>query len=148
MLKQTRLLSTFSIRSAMHSKFIYRHFPRATPNSPSWLAAEAAEVAGAEGLFWEMHGRLLHYNGPLDRASLKQVASNLPLDVDDFELKLEGQKYHFLVEADFKSAVSYGVRSTPAFFINGHMHDDFWDYETLGEALKRELEWDSGLANA
>lgn len=129
-------------------KFIYRHFPRATPHSPSWLAAEAAETAGVAGLFWEMHRRLLHHDGPLDRAALKQVACYLPLDLDDFEHTLDSRRYQFLVEADFKSAVTYGVRNTPTFFINGQMHDDFWDFETLGTALKREQEWDRGLVCA
>ena len=39
-------------------RFVFRHFPLAQAHPHARLAAEAAEAAGAQGKFWEMHDTL------------------------------------------------------------------------------------------
>src|SRR5579872_5484808 len=52
-------------------RLVYRHFPRETAHmTPSHRAAEAAEAAGRQGKFWEMHAHLLENQSALDDASL------------------------------------------------------------------------------
>jgi protein-disulfide isomerase len=43
------------------------------------------------------------------------------------------------VREDFQSGLQSGVNSTPTFYVNDVRHDDYWDAETLGEAIQRSL---------
>src|SRR5581483_4669149 len=61
-------------------RLIYRHFPQETKHSISARAAEAAEAAGAQGKFWEMHAHLLENQNALDDANLIAYATMLGLD--------------------------------------------------------------------
>lgn len=117
-------------------RFVYRHFARETPHSVSERAAEAAEAAGKQGKFWEMHHHLLANQNALDEASLLAYATLLHLDVPKFAADLEAHTFAGRVQEDLHSGVASGVRSTPTFFINGIRHDDYWDLDTLRAAIE------------
>lgn len=117
-------------------QLVYRQFPQETPHSISERAAEAAEAAGAQGKFWEMHVRLLENQHALDDANLIANATLLGLDAQRFAADLEAGTYRGRVREQFESGVASGVRSTPTFFINGVRHDDYWDTETLLAAIR------------
>jgi protein-disulfide isomerase len=117
-------------------RLVYRHFPREVRNSVSERAAEAAEAAGAQGKFWQMHEHLLQNQHALDDASLVVYANYVGLNTAQFTKDLEAGTYQSVVRSQFQSGVESGVRSTPTFFINGVRHDDYWDADTLLEALK------------
>jgi protein-disulfide isomerase len=117
-------------------RFVYRHFPRQTPHSQAERAAEAAEAAGGQGRFWEMHAHLLRNQDALDDRSLLAHADALGLDVGRFTAELTGDAYKPLVRRQFEMGRDSGVRSTPTFFINGIRHDEFWDVETLLAAIQ------------
>jgi len=57
--------------------------PRYTPHAQN--AAEAAETAGAQGRFWEMHDILYENQDALDDASLREYALMLELDMERFD---------------------------------------------------------------
>ena len=118
-------------------RLIYRHFPRETAHSPSQRAAEAAEAAGRQGKFWEMHHLLLQNQEALDEANLLAHATRLGLDTRQFAADLENHTFAERVLGDLHSGVAAGVRSTPTFFINGVRHDDFWDIDTLRLAIEK-----------
>ena len=42
--------------------YVFRHFPIAAKHPNALLAAEAAEAAGAQGRFWEMHDLLCEHS--------------------------------------------------------------------------------------
>ena len=116
-------------------RFAFRHFPLAEMHPRALSAAEAAEAAGAQGRFWEMHD-LLYTNQPaLEDADLLAYASALGLDVRRFVDELAEHTWEARVREDFMSGVRSGVNGTPTFFINGVRHDSGWDVETLIEAL-------------
>ncbi|HLV80766.1 MAG TPA: thioredoxin domain-containing protein [Chthonomonadaceae bacterium] len=118
-------------------RLVYRHFPRETANSPSQRAAEAAEAAGKQGKFWEMHRHLLQNQNALDEANLLAYATALSLDTRQFAADLESHVFAERVLEDLHSGVAAGVRSTPTFFINGIRHDDYWDIQTLRLAIEK-----------
>ncbi|HZT42711.1 MAG TPA: thioredoxin domain-containing protein [Chthonomonadaceae bacterium] len=118
-------------------RLIYRHFPRETAHSPSQRAAEAAEAAGKQGKFWEMHRHLLQNQDVLDEANLLAYATAMGLDTRPFAADLENHTFVERVLEDLHSGVAAGVRSTPTFFVNGVRHDDFWDIDTLRLAIEK-----------
>lgn len=118
-------------------RFIYRHFPRQEPHSPSQRAAIAAEAAGRQGKFWQMHEHLLHHQDALDEASLLAYASIQGLNVRQFTLDLRAQAVADSVRAQFNTGIDAGVRSTPTFIVNGQRHDGDWDADSLLSAIRR-----------
>src|SRR5579872_6337659 len=118
-------------------RFVYRHFPRVQMHSASQCAAEAAEAAGAQGRFWEMHRLLFEHTHELNDATIALCAATLLLDMGRFFHDLRHHVYAARVREDFQSGLRSGVNGTPTFFINGIRHDDYWDTDTLLAAIER-----------
>lgn len=118
-------------------RFVFRHFPMTTVHPHAELAAEAAEAAGSQRRFWEMHDTLFANQQRLDGPSLLAYASALGLDIDRFDSEVAGHMHLPKISEDFMSGVRSGVNGTPTFFINGIRHDGGWDYASLIEALQR-----------
>src|SRR5208337_2508529 len=66
-------------------RFVYRHYPLREVHSHAELAAEAAEAAGAQGRFWEMHAMLFENQMHLKAKSLRQYAGKIELDLARFD---------------------------------------------------------------
>ena len=116
-------------------RFVFRNFPLNESHPHAQHAAEAAEGAGAQGRFWEMHDSLFEHQRALDDAHLVGYAKALGLDPVAFEQDLRAHTHKARVRQDFVSGVRSGVNGTPTFFINGVRFDDSWDPDTLTEAL-------------
>ncbi len=99
-------------------------------------AAEAVEVAAAQGMFWQMHDTLFEHQQALDDASLVEYALNLGINMPRFLWKFSEHVYASRVQADFHSGVESGVTGTPTFFINGVRLHDGWELDTLLAAIK------------
>ena len=112
-------------------RFVYRHFPRTNEHPHAHLAAEAAEAAGAQGQFWEMHDLLFEHQSALELDDLVGYAARLGLDTDRFRRELETHAYHDRVYEDVRSATHSGVHGTPTFFINGVRHEGRWETDEL-----------------
>ncbi len=117
-------------------QFVFRNFPLTQVHPHAEKAAEASEIAAAQGKFWEMHDVLYENQNSLDEASLKDYAEQIGLDADEFAADLDGGKYEEKVRADFMGGVENAVNGTPSFFINGERLDGSWDYESLLDALQ------------
>jgi protein-disulfide isomerase len=102
---------------------VFRNFPLTTVHPHAQLAAEAAEAAGAQNRFWDMHDTLFENQHALDADSLLEYAASLDLDVDAFANDLTTRRFADRVREDFLSGVRSGVNGTPTFFINGERHD-------------------------
>jgi protein-disulfide isomerase len=124
-------------------RFAFRHFPLATIHEYAEGAAEAAEAAGAQGKFWQMHDMLFENQPALDFESLVGYAEELGLDVERFATDLENQVHAPRVREDFISGIRSGVNGTPTFFINGVRHEGSFDLETMLEAIQARMQ---GLA--
>jgi protein-disulfide isomerase len=121
-------------------RFVFRHFPLAQIHPHAERAAEAAEAAGAQGRFWEMHDLLYENQRTLDDAYLLRFAEVLRLDTERFALELEEGTHRERVREDFMNGVRSGVNGTPTFFINGVRHNGSWELESLLAAIERASE--------
>ena len=116
-------------------RFAFRHFPLTEIHPDAWRAAEAAEAAGAQGSFWEMHDALYANGGRFGEADLAALADRIGLDVDRFRTELAAGAYADRVQRDVDSGRALGVSGTPAFFVNGTLHNESFDARSLVEAL-------------
>ena len=120
-------------------RFAYRHFPLTQIHPHSYQAAEAAEAAGAQGRFWEMHDTLFENQDRLGLRDLIAHADALGLDLDRFVTDMRNDTYAARLREDFMSGIRSGVNGTPTFFVNGIRHNGNWDVESLLEAVRAEL---------
>src|SRR5690606_26626032 len=60
-------------------RYVFRHLPLADVHEHAQLAAEAAEAAGAQGRFWEMHDLLFSHQDALEPEDLLSYARALDL---------------------------------------------------------------------
>ena len=121
-------------------RFVFRNFPLSTIHPHAEGAAEAAEAAGAQGQFWEMHDWLFEHQDALEPNDLVEAATTLELDVNQFTADLLQRRFAPRVREDFMSGVQSGVNGTPTFFINGLRFDGEWDYDSLLDAVRQAAE--------
>ncbi len=126
-------------------RFVFRNFPLAELHPHARLAAQAAEAAGAQGRFWEMHDMLFEHQDALEPQDLIGYAKSLGLDVPRFERDLKAGMYAKKVRDDFRSGVRSGVNGTPTFFVNGERYDGSWANEkafisALRDAARQAVE--------
>jgi protein-disulfide isomerase len=117
-------------------RLVFRHYPRSGVHPHAEQAAEAAEAAGAQGRFWEMHGLLFSHQNALGTKDLFSYAKQLSLDEKRFHKELKARLYEDRVREDFRRGVANGVYGTPALFINGVRYDGEQDSATLLARLK------------
>jgi len=120
-------------------RFAFRHFPLTDVHPHAFAAAEAAECAGAQGKFWEMHEKLFEHQAHLDRKHLVRYADELGLDVARFSAELDDEVYRQRVLEHLESGQRSGVRGTPGFFLNGRVVDVSFGLHNLLEAVEKAL---------
>jgi protein-disulfide isomerase len=118
-------------------RFVFRHFPLTQIHPHAEAAAEAAEAAGSQGRFWEMHDLLYENQQVLDSWHLVGFAEQLGLDAVRFARELQAHEHHDRVREDFMSGVRSGVNGTPTFFIDGVRHDGSWEFAPLLATLEQ-----------
>lgn len=101
---------------------VFRHFPVRSSHPRAWPAACAAEAAGLQGRFWEMHESLFADQAHLDDPHLWARAEALGLDVERFDADRRGDPVLSRVRHDFRGGVRAGVVLTPTVFIDGRPH--------------------------
>lgn len=119
--------------------YVFRHFPIRTSHPNAQRAAEAAEAAGAQGKFWDMHDKLFENQDNLSDKSLLTYAAEIGLDVERFKREMEDKVYTRKIKEDFRSGVRSGVNGTPTFYINGERYDGPWDVESLVEEIEKPI---------
>jgi protein-disulfide isomerase len=103
--------------------FTFRNFPLTNSHPHAERAAEAAEAAGAQGRFWEMHDLLFENQDSLEIQNLTEYASALDLDAQQLVGEVLSRVHLARVREDFQSGARSGVNGTPTFFINGVRYD-------------------------
>lgn len=119
--------------------FAFRHFPLRDPHPHAELAAEAAEAAGAQGRFWPMHDLLFEQQQHLDEQHMFGWAAKVGLDLPRYRNEMTDHVYLQRVQEHVQSGRLLGVRSTPAFFVNGAFADVSFGMQHLHEAIDRAL---------
>jgi protein-disulfide isomerase len=120
-------------------RFVFRHFPLTQLHPHALLAAEAAEAAGAQGYFWEMHDMLFQNQQNLEASALLTDAADLGLNMGRFTRDLQEHRYLQKVRGDFIEGVRSGVNGTPTFFINGERHNGTYTAEALLAAIEQRV---------
>ena len=117
-------------------RYVFRHFPVAGKHPHALRAAEAAEAAGAQARFWEMHDLLCERSPALDAFHLERYAQELGLDVERFAREMSAHVYLEKVREDLRSGVESGVTRTPTFFVNGVQYRGEEDLDGLLAAIE------------
>jgi len=119
--------------------FVYRHFPLKQHQNAE-PAAWAAEAAGRQGKFWEMHD-LIFENQKIwsDQKNAEELfikyAEALSLDMAKFKEDVGSKEINEKVESDYQSGLRAGVDSTPTFFLNGKRIQNSQNYEEFKNAV-------------
>jgi protein-disulfide isomerase len=100
-------------------RLVFRHYPQSSIHPHASAAAEAAEAAGEQGKFWEMHEALFKHQKELGELDLSHLALTLGLEIYKFETSRTRDEHRRRILADFEGGAQSGVRGTPTFFING-----------------------------
>ncbi|MEO6315281.1 MAG: thioredoxin domain-containing protein [Chitinophagaceae bacterium] len=117
--------------------FVFRNFPLKESHPHAYGAAMAAEAAGKQGKFWEMHDLLFENQGMLSEKLFISLASNLGLDKVTFLKDCKSEALAAIIESDFESGIRSGVNGTPGFFVNGvHVLNYDGTYQSLLDAVK------------
>jgi NhaA family Na+:H+ antiporter len=103
-------------------RVIFRNFPLAV-HAHAREAALAAEAAGLQGRFWEMHDLLYREQSVWSkagdaRALFNAYAGILGLSVERFEKDMAGDKAEARVKSDQQRGATLGVQNTPTIFLN------------------------------
>ena len=118
-------------------RFVFRHFPLRSSHPHALAAAKAAEAAGEQGRFWEMHDRLYQRQTELTDADLERHARELGLDVERFRRSMGERAHEVRIRDDLASAAQSGARGTPSLFINGEPYEGPLERDELFTAMAR-----------
>jgi protein-disulfide isomerase len=121
-------------------RVIFRHFPQHSVHPHASAAAQAAEAAGSQGKFWEMHQALFKSQRGLADLDFTHLALRLGLDPYKFERDSETRAFARRVRDHHEGGVQSGVKGTPTFFINGRRHQGKKDLPTLLAAIDLALQ--------
>jgi len=105
-------------------------------------AAEAAEWARDQGIFWPFHDAMFDDPKSLDADSLASLATRLGKDGADLSKALASRKYRDRVGLAQHEGRRAGVLGTPTLFVNGRRHviPDYSD-TVLEFVLEDEEDW-------
>jgi cyclophilin family peptidyl-prolyl cis-trans isomerase len=122
-------------------RIVYRHFPLPEIHDKAQLAAEAAEAAGAQGKFWEMHELLYNtyaqwvsLSPDAFRARLEEYARQIGLDLRQFSADLSRGKFTPQIQEAYHTAMGIPVPGTPFVLYNGEPYQgplSHWAFDTL-----------------
>jgi protein-disulfide isomerase len=113
-------------------RVVYKHLPLAM-HPMARVAAIAAEAAGRQGKFWEMHGAIFATQDSLAEDLIVGHATSLGLDLKRFASDRQDPVLVKRVDDGRAEALALGIAGTPAFFVNGrpfHLNRSLDGFET------------------
>lgn len=104
--------------------FQFRHYPLVEIHQNALIGAKAAEAAGLQGKFWEMHDALYtnqqEWSGSTNpQPFFEKYAKTIELDLERFKSDMKSDSVNATVQADRGEAKKQGYSGTPAFVLNG-----------------------------
>ncbi len=118
-------------------RYVYRHFPLRRQHPNAIHAALAAEAAAEQGKFWEMHHMLFSNQHSLDEEDLLANAEALELDMMQFNLALGAESTRKIIEANRRSGLESGIRSTKNLFIGDDLYRGEYTVESIRTVIER-----------
>lgn len=125
--------------------FVFRNFPLDAIHPNAHISAEAAEAAGKQGKFWEMHDMLFERQNEWSTASapldifVGYATAIGGMNVDEFRQEVSQRIYADVINTDYKDGQAVGVNSTPTFFINGVKEASVPSFNDLKAKIDAEL---------
>lgn len=126
--------------------FYFRNFPLTQIHQNAMMGAEAAEAAGAQGKYWEMHDALYDNQKewgelPASDAETKILgyAKGLGLNTDKMKSDIDNEQYKQVIEQDMADGNALGINATPTLYINGTQVQGGYDYATIRDAINAAL---------
>jgi cyclophilin family peptidyl-prolyl cis-trans isomerase/protein-disulfide isomerase len=118
-------------------RLVFRHYPLSVHDKAA-LATQAAEAAGLQGKFWEMHDLLFEKSSEWIDLTVADFqdwligqAPGLGLDVDQFTSDLTSTAMVKLAKEAFDKNLAIGMPGTPFIMINGRYYNGLLDYGNL-----------------
>jgi protein-disulfide isomerase len=121
---------------------VFRHFPLRQTHRQAQLAAQAAEAAGQQDKFWEMHNILYERQDDWsDNSGARDMfigyAEELGLDRARFEADIDSSEVADKVNQQYQSGLSAGVDATPTFYLNGEKLQGYRTYDDFSERIRQ-----------
>lgn len=121
-------------------KVVFRHFPLTQIHQNAVLGAKAAEAAGLQGKFWEMHEMLFDKQEEWSKGMnahdfILTYATTLGLNTKKFSEDLKSEAIEEKIMAEYKEGVKLGVQGTPTFFLNGKKIDNPSSLENFNKLI-------------
>jgi formate-nitrite transporter family protein len=118
-------------------RYTFRNFPSPVLRPNPHHAAEAAEAAGVQNRFWEMHDLLYDHQPALSDKHLKLYGTRVGLNMERFNQDMMLHTFALRVHEDVLSAGQSGVSTTPSFFINDSRYLGPCDFAILRSHIKQ-----------
>jgi len=128
--------------------FVFRNFPLVSIHPNARAAAAAAEAAGLQGKYWEMHDKLYESQQSWNTANATDrvaifagYAADLGLDANVFKTDIASNQVNQKISYDQAIGKKVDITGTPTFFLNGKTIDqETWvDQQKLDDAFAAEL---------
>ena len=120
-------------------KLVFRHFPLMSLHPNAMAAALAAEAAGRQDKFWQMHARLFEGGKQLDEQRIQQYATELGLDPEAFDRDVNSKEVEAHIRQQRLQGARTGVNGTPTFFINGLRYAGDFTTRALSAAVQAAM---------
>lgn len=122
-------------------RYAFKYFPLPFHSQAAGAANAAACIReqGGDQMFFEYHDVLFANQTDLSVPKLKEYAAKFNIDKTKFNQCVDSNKYADAVQKDFTEGGQYGVRGTPAFFINGTPLAGAQPYEAFKSAIEDAL---------
>lgn len=124
--------------------FVFRNFPLTDAHPNAKAAAAAAEAAGLQGKYWEMHEELYSNQSAWENLSVSErtdyfkiKAEELSLDQDQFVADMASSAVTQKINFDRQLGIAVDVNATPTMYLNG---------EKLGGDISQSVQSSDGQA--
>lgn len=129
-------------------QLVFRNYPISNIHPNAKIAAAAAEAAGLQDKFWEMHDILYENQSDWDSTlgndridSLADLANKINLDVDEFKSDISDSSVLAKIKFDQAVAEKAGITGTPSFYLNGEPvnGEDWSDFDKFKALIDKEI---------
>jgi cyclophilin family peptidyl-prolyl cis-trans isomerase len=124
-------------------RIVFRQFPLVSIHDKAALAAQAAEAAGLQGKFWELHDLLFDKQDQWSQLStqdfeqwIQSQAVSLGLDTSKFKADLKCDDVATKVQAAWEDGQKIGLPGTPFVLINGQIYSGPRDFDSLDQIVQ------------
>ena len=123
-----------------HVRLVFRPFPLVSYHDMAMPGATAAEAAGNQGTFWEMHRKIFSAEGEFDDDDLTRWGEELGLDMERYEADRHDEDVELHVRHVRLRGARTGVNGTPTFFLGGLRIEPDPTYESIAAHVDYFLE--------